>query len=178
MSLYEDAFIIRWPDAYHSLYEPQTQLILFLSTNAAMNSLAYLLVKSLLLLAGSVTALLLVRYFVRAFNEYQTSQSWNCLPPASWPTRLPLGLEFLHRLNEADKKGILPSEFVKVVEEAGSTTFHTFVLGTRSVVTVEPKNVQAVLATQFDDFELGEGRRGNFFPVLGLGIFTADGNYW
>jgi hypothetical protein len=91
---------------------------------------------------------------------------------------LPLSYDLVQRLNKADKKGVMPSEFVKVVEEAGATTFHTFVLGTRSVFTIDPKNVQAVLATQFNDFELGATRRNNFFPVLGLGIFTADGGYW
>jgi len=45
-------------------------------------------------------------------------------------------------------------------------------------VTVDPKNIQAVLATQFHDFSLGQTRRGNFFPLLGNGIFTNDGKAW
>jgi len=47
-----------------------------------------------------------------------------------------------------------------------------------SIFTVEPENVKAILATQFEDFELGHVRRGNFFPMLGNGIFTADGQDW
>jgi len=143
-----------------------------------MDSLSLSVSQSFLLLAGSAAALLLIRYLVRVFNEYQQSRSWNCLPPISYSNRLPLSYDLVQRLDKADKKGIVPSEFEKVVEEAGATTFHTFVLGTRSVFTIDPKNVQAVLATQFNDFELGATRRNNFFPVLGLGIFTADGDYW
>lgn len=45
-------------------------------------------------------------------------------------------------------------------------------------MTIEPENVKAVLASQFEDFELGPVRRANFFPLLGNGIFTADGEAW
>lgn len=45
-------------------------------------------------------------------------------------------------------------------------------------MTTDPENIKAILATQFEDFELGPMRRGNFFPMLGNGIFTADGEGW
>ncbi|KAL1598155.1 hypothetical protein SLS59_007165 [Nothophoma quercina] len=35
-----------------------------------------------------------------------------------------------------------------------------------------------MLATQFKDFELGQVRRGSFAPLLGHGIFSADGKQW
>jgi cytochrome P450 len=47
-----------------------------------------------------------------------------------------------------------------------------------NIYTCDPKNIQAILATRFQDFELGETRRQSFFPLLGNGIFTADGKEW
>ena len=47
-----------------------------------------------------------------------------------------------------------------------------------TIFTADPKNIQAVLATQFQDFGLGAIRRTNFFPLLGNGIFAADGQRW
>lgn len=43
--------------------------------------------------------------------------------------------------------------------------------------TVEPENIKAILATQFNDFSLGK-RHSHFFPLLGDGIFTLDGSGW
>lgn len=45
------------------------------------------------------------------------------------------------------------------------------------VLTVDPENIKAVLATQFNDFSLGT-RHAHFAPLLGDGIFTLDGNGW
>ncbi|KAI5950278.1 hypothetical protein KGF54_005235 [Candida jiufengensis] len=45
------------------------------------------------------------------------------------------------------------------------------------VFTVDPENIKAVLATQFNDFSLGT-RHEHFAPLLGDGIFTLDGNGW
>jgi cytochrome P450 len=59
----------------------------------------------------------------------------------------------------------------------GGTTFEQTVLGVSSIVTVDPENVKALLATQFNDFALGL-RHDTFYPLLGDGIFTLDGPGW
>jgi len=46
------------------------------------------------------------------------------------------------------------------------------------VSTSEPENVQAILATKFQDYDLGPQRRDAFQDVIGDGIFTADGEAW
>ncbi|CAF9935394.1 MAG: hypothetical protein HETSPECPRED_009776 [Heterodermia speciosa] len=46
---------------------------------------------------------------------------------------------------------------------------------TRTLVTAEPENAQAILTTFFDDFEPGSNRRAGFGTVIGNGIFAADG---
>lgn len=51
-------------------------------------------------------------------------------------------------------------------------------LGKDGFFTIEPKNIQAILATQFKDFGLGDARNNNFKPLLGRGIFATDGKQW
>jgi cytochrome P450 len=52
-------------------------------------------------------------------------------------------------------------------------------MATRNVIfTVEPKNIQTVLALKFKDFGLGETRQAAIRPVFGEGIFTVDGSKW
>ena len=43
-------------------------------------------------------------------------------------------------------------------------------LGNETLYTVDPRNIKAVLATKFKDFELGPNRTENFSPLLGHGI--------
>ena len=59
-----------------------------------------------------------------------------------------------------------------------SHTFTSDVLGDKLIFTDEPKNAQAVLATQFAEFDIGELRRQATVKLLGHGIFNADGAYW
>ncbi|KAK8156658.1 cytochrome P450 52A12 [Phyllosticta citrichinensis] len=52
------------------------------------------------------------------------------------------------------------------------------VAGDTIIFTSEPKNIQAMLATKFKDFSLGPRRIDNLEPLLGHGIFAADGKNW
>ncbi|KAK6534864.1 Protein kinase alk2 [Arthrobotrys megalospora] len=51
-------------------------------------------------------------------------------------------------------------------------------LGARTIITREPRNIQALLATQFKDFAIGPRKYKAFSPLLGNGIFTIDGPGW
>ncbi len=51
-------------------------------------------------------------------------------------------------------------------------------IGNEQIHTDKPRNIQAVLATQFSDFSLGKVRRGIMFPFLGNSIFAQDGKGW
>ena len=66
----------------------------------------------------------------------------------------------------------------KQFDSIGALTFQTSVLGATTIVTADEKNIQAILVTQFQDFDIGQVRRANFFPLLGNGIFTQDDNPW
>ena len=49
--------------------------------------------------------------------------------------------------------------------------------GNTLLSTIEPANIQALLATQFKDFSVGKRRYDCFGPLLGHSIFTSDGTY-
>ena len=104
-------------------------------------------------------------------------------------------MDLLIETFNADCSGDLLSFFVSIFENVG-TTFEQSFLGARGINTIEPRNVEAVLSTQFksenllillklltaaltlsSEFGLGI-RRGQFRPLLGCGIFTQDGDPW
>lgn len=63
-------------------------------------------------------------------------------------------------------------------DELNSKNFYLNVAGVLKIIfTIEPENIKAVLATQFNDFSLGT-RHAHFYPLLGDGIFTLDGEGW
>lgn len=62
--------------------------------------------------------------------------------------------------------------------QAYGNTFKASMVGRKVVFTVEPKNVQTILALKFRDFELGENRNRALRPLLGYGIFSTDGSKW
>lgn len=74
--------------------------------------------------------------------------------------------------------GQVPRELKIMFLEEGRETFKGCVLGSTVIHTAESKNIKALLATQFSDFGLGETRRRVLVPLVGNGIFTADGEAW
>ncbi|KAG2019378.1 hypothetical protein GB937_005292 [Aspergillus fischeri] len=69
-------------------------------------------------------------------------------------------------------------EQVRSWHRAYGTTFKATMIVRKAIFTVEPKNVQTVLALKFKDFELGEYRNRAVRPLLGYGIFSTDGSVW
>ncbi|KAI1493695.1 cytochrome P450 [Biscogniauxia mediterranea] len=58
------------------------------------------------------------------------------------------------------------------------TTFQISALGRTTIFTIDPENVKTILATKFEDFDVGERRARLFRPLIGSGIFTTDGKAW
>lgn len=52
------------------------------------------------------------------------------------------------------------------------------ILNQRIILTAEPENVKAILATQFSDFGKGEPFHAEWQDFLGDSIFTTDGPQW
>lgn len=49
----------------------------------------------------------------------------------------------------ANQAGMILSFFTSLIEETG-VTFEQIILGGRGVGTIDPKNIEAILSTQFD----------------------------
>ena len=101
-----------------------------------------------------------------------------CKPPPHYVNKLPWGIDFVVSAIRADKEKRFPEFLIDRYQTMGNRTYENRILGNRGISTNDPKNVQAILATQFKDFGLGERRNGNFKPLLGNGIFTTDGKLW
>jgi hypothetical protein len=119
-----------------------------------------------------VASILAARYHARRAREL------GCQPAFERPYRLPLALDRTWEIFQADRENVVPSYLHDIYKDVRRPTWEQNFLGTKAYVTTDPKNIQAVLATQFNDFEIGGTRRGNFLPMLGNGIFTSDGKAW
>jgi len=119
-----------------------------------------------------VSSFLSHRYHARRASEL------GCKPAFYRSHTLPFGLDLAIRLFKADQNRRVPTEFHDIYNEVQHPTYEQRFLGTSGLITVDPKNIQALLATQFNDFSIGELRRNNFLPLLGNGIFTTDGKSW
>ncbi|CZR57403.1 probable cytochrome P450 52A12 [Phialocephala subalpina] len=103
-----------------------------------------------------------------------------CEPAPVQKNRWPLGVDQIVRAIKADKAKLFPVDAIKRIHDvgAGVNTYQWSIFGSPNFFTADEKNIQAILATQFPDFDLGPLRRGNFWPLLGNGIFTQDGAGW
>ena len=101
-----------------------------------------------------------------------------CKPVQHRQNNWVFGIKRVTEAIQADKAKLFPDLVVARFAQAGVPTFAYTILGIEGFLTIEPKNIQAILATQFQDFELGDVRRNNFMPLLGNGIFTLDGAGW
>ena len=57
------------------------------------------------------------------------------------------------------------------------TTLEQIFLGTRAFGTIEPRNLEAILSTNFQDWSMGP-RHKVMYPFFGDGIFTQEGADW
>ncbi|KAH7929018.1 cytochrome P450 [Leucogyrophana mollusca] len=57
-------------------------------------------------------------------------------------------------------------------------TFNTRMLFEDDIMTVEPKHIKIILATDFDNYIKGDTFKATMFSVLGSGIFNSDGGMW
>lgn len=63
-------------------------------------------------------------------------------------------------------------------ETVGRHTFEVNLGGERVIVTEDPENIKAILATQFHDFGKGEVFHRDWHEFLGDSIFNTDGDLW
>ena len=130
---------------------------------------------TLVFVATATPVLYLVWVLLARWQHAQNARKWNCGAVPSYPGDL-LGVNTLKEALQLDKDRLLPMltrrriATMSARENRYTTTFQFRQLGNDIISTAEPKNVQAVLATQFKDFELGQVRRNTMHWLLGSGI--------
>lgn len=99
---------------------------------------------------------------------------------AVWPsygTDKCLGFKVVYEMLQARRIGRAPDFFQNKFERSGVYTGGLLVGGRYAMTTRDPENIKAILATQFNDFNLGN-RHKHIKVTLGDGIFTLDGAGW
>ena len=125
--------------------------------------------------AGAYIVYLTVRILVSRMAHAMRARKFGC-KPASYKGLT--GIRTILDLLDAKKNFVVPQTIEKNFESVKGETFSWAFVDNRILCTSDPLNVQAMLAKQFEDFEIGQMRRSNFWPMLGGGIFTADGKFW
>ncbi|MCJ1241206.1 hypothetical protein MMC14_009210 [Varicellaria rhodocarpa] len=103
-----------------------------------------------------------------------------CGPAPTLPKMDPLGLTRLIDALKAAREERSPQYIVEVMDDMGKDvhTVRALILDYEVLVTRDPENVQAMFATQAQDFGIAAHRAGNWEPLLGAGIFTSQGEAW
>jgi hypothetical protein len=92
----------------------------------------------------------------------------------------PWGLDGHWRAINALSKGaeIFDDVILSRFETVSIFTIATNVFGLNVLSTIEPKNVEGLLATNFRDSVLGDRRNKQLGALLGHSIFTSDDEFW
>lgn len=110
----------------------------------------------------------------RAFAKSQGAQD-----PMDLSGGFPYGLRDAIRVLRAESTGVDILDDLIGEGFALAPTFKCRIIdGSMTYLTADPANVQAMVATQFKDFETGELRYHQLKPLLGRSIFTSDNSFW
>lgn len=133
-----------------------------------------------LFLFTSITTILYILYrtITTSLARRRFARKNGCLPAAHLPLRDPiLGIDGLRASISAAKQrkllSMLTDRFYSI-----APTYTSLRLGSPAIITMEPENVKAILATRFKDFAIAPFRQPALHPFLGDGIFTTDGPHW
>ncbi|KAK8196854.1 cytochrome P450 52A12 [Phyllosticta capitalensis] len=134
-------------------------------------------------IAAYVSVKFLLHFYHKARNAVKAKQLGCQDPPFYNPWDI-FGVFNVYGMMSADKVKGVPQLVLQRWHESSKKLGYPVramrfnVTGDTILFTSEPKNIQAMLATKFKDFSLGPRRINNFEPLLGHGIFAADGKDW
>ncbi|RAL03376.1 cytochrome P450 [Aspergillus ibericus CBS 121593] len=140
-----------------------------------------------LVIVWTVIAFILYKFGNVTFAKYRQrskARRLRCGPIPVYTPGDPFGIYSFYETMKAASESRFPECLVQRVNDVSKrenrpiTTFWNTTGGGSSIFTCDPRNIQAVLATQFKEFELGELRNASFRPMLGHGIFASNGKKW
>ena len=120
---------------------------------------------------------LIIKRLSTSISNARFIQSHGCKPQRKLPQFeriIGYGL-YRTQANAVKEKQLLEGNHKRFQDNG--ITWSCVLMGKTFHNTIDPENVQAILATSFHDFGVGE-RLGAFGPLLGRGIFTEDGAEW
>jgi hypothetical protein len=121
---------------------------------------------------GLAVTIIAVQYTATKRKHKLQARALNC----EAPTTLYPGISGALAIIKAVQSGKLVEHVASMHENHGHT-FKEVMIGHNLISTIEPENLKALIATQFNHFGLGIRHR-QFYPLLGDGIFTLDGSGW
>ena len=119
----------------------------------------------------------IVKKIARYRSAARFKKEHGCKPEHHIPQRERIIGYDLYRIqiNASKEKKVLDVGF-KRYQDNGNT-WSAGMMGQTWFNTIDPENVKAILATNFNDFGIG-ARQDAFGALLGQGIFTTDGKQW
>lgn len=140
--------------------------------------MAHISVVAALLVGVSYVVFQLLNKVVESRRRTAKARQLGCKEPPFEPNHLPFGTDKVMAAMKADKNELLLEWLGERWATMGVNTWRYSVFGQTNVFTTDPRNVQAILATNFGTFDLGPQREGMFWPLLGSGIFTQSAKEW
>ncbi|KAL9109109.1 MAG: hypothetical protein Q9227_006200 [Pyrenula ochraceoflavens] len=129
---------------------------------------------------GAIGVLLfytIVNRIISSISAHKFSAKHGCQPAPRYPqTERLIGYRLFKDVKQSQLENrSLEDSYYRSL--ALGTTYTAAAMGKHCILTTDPENVKTVLTTNFKDFGLGD-RLAAFGPLLGSGIFTADGAHW
>ncbi|KAF3343994.1 hypothetical protein VD0002_g2671 [Verticillium dahliae] len=132
--------------------------------------------------ASPVLAILLAPIAMTQYSKAKylsKMRSQGCLPAPVYPHSDPiLGLDWLRVSLKAMKNHVLLEHWQSAFKRVGNT-FWVNAVGKWVLMTNDPENLKAILASSFDDWVIDGPRLNAVLPMLGPhAIFSANGALW
>lgn len=122
-------------------------------------------------------SLYLVNRTLNSLYSRYLERKYGCKPINAKVRDWLFGIPFYLKSFKMKKQGIMLDFSSNRFKKLDAHTIDFAFAGKKIIQTIEPENIKAMLATQFNDFGFGT-RHGAFAPLLGDGIFTLEGNGW
>ena len=102
-----------------------------------------------------------------------------CKPIRKWRNKDPfLGIDFIWDMYHAVKEHRGLESMKNRFDILEANTAEITILTRTLIATIEPENLKCVLASDFHNYCLSDGRKVLLRPFLGEGVFTTDGKEW
>lgn len=133
---------------------------------------------SLVYVAGALVVVFVALRICIYWHRQHLQRQWHTAPLPTIEQDYCLGFSNMWRLVKESQAGTYFENSQRLVEAHPTMkTLSLYVSGQKVIITLDPENIKAMLATQFNQFKLGK-RHQQFHPLLGNGVFTLDGEGW